>query len=427
MGGVRAAMEASRHHPGVMELSVVVPDRAQKRLRVALVSPYDYPYPGGVTEHISYLGRHLRRLGHHVTIVAPSSTPEQELDEHVVRVGSFIVPVPFNGSVARVSLSPRMYIRIRQLLNAEHFDVIHIHEPTVPTLAPAILRYSRSINVGTFHAYRESNTGFEVGKPIFRYMGRLHGRIAVSEATKAYIQQYFPGEFRVIPNGIEVDHFGDPTIKPIEKYTDDDYLNILFVGRLEERKGFRYLLRAFRQVKLDVPSARLLVVGAFEKEDRAPYVKYVRHYHLHDVKFIGYVPSEELPRWYHTADIFCAPSTGYESFGIVLLEAMAAGVPIVASDIAGYRSVLQHGVQGELVPPADPEMLAATLTRLLRDLERRAVYGQAGRETAPRYAWEQVTEQVLSYYRELLERYPEPTTPSKQDQAVEWTRWLRQI
>lgn len=396
----------------------------QASLRIAQVSPYDYPYPGGVTEHISYLGHHLRNLGHDVKIIAPSSTPEEELDDHVVRVGSFIVPVPFSGSVARLSLSPRMYLQVRSLLNDEQFDIIHIHEPTVPTLAPAILRYSKSVNVGTFHAYRETGTGLDVSRPLFRYLRRLHGRIAVSEANRRYAQRYFPGTYRVIPNGIEVSRFADTTIRPIEKY-DDDYLNVLFVGRLEERKGFRYLLRAFRQVKQDVEHARLLVVGAYEREDKTTYLEYVRHYHLHDVKFVGYVPPDDLPRWYHTADIFCAPSTGYESFGIVLLEAMAAGTPIVASDIAGYRSVLQHGVQGEFVPPADPEMLASTLTRLLRDPARRRTYAEAGRQTAPRYAWERVTERVLSYYRELLEQYPSPTSAHEQQSDVEWSRWLK--
>lgn len=399
-------------------------ETGQTLLRIAQVSPYDYPYPGGVTEHISYLGRHFRAMGHDVKIIAPSSTPQEELDDHIVRIGSFIVPVPFSGSVARISLSPRMYLQVRSLLNEEQFDIIHIHEPTVPTLAPAILRFSRSVNVGTFHAYRETGTGLDVSRPLFRYLQRLHGRIAVSEANRRYAQRYFPGQYRVIPNGIEVARFADPSICPIEKF-DDDHLNILFVGRLEERKGFRYLLRAFRQVKRDVENARLLVVGAYEKEDKASYLEYVRHYHLHDVKFIGYVPSDELPRWYHTADIFCAPSTGYESFGIVLLEAMAAGTPIVASDIAGYRSVLQHGVQGELVPPADPEILASTLTRLLRDAERRHTYAEAGRQTAPRYAWERVAERVLSYYHDLLDAYPEPASlHEEQNGEIDWSRWL---
>ncbi|MDQ7029956.1 MAG: glycosyltransferase family 4 protein [Ardenticatenia bacterium] len=313
------------------------------------------------------------------------------------------MPVPFSGSIARISVSPRVYPAIKALLNQHSFDIIHIHEPTVPTLAPAILRYSRSVNVGTFHAYRDANAGFELAKPIFGYMERLHGRIAVSKVACEYISTYFPGEYRIIPNGIEYARFASPDIHPVERFWDGRP-NLLFVGRLEERKGFRYLLRAFRTVKAAVPEARLLVVGAFEREDTRPYIQYAWHYRVRGVHFIGYVSGEELPRWYRTAHLFCAPSTGFESFGIVLLEAMAAGVAVVASDIPGYRCVVEQGVQGEFVPPANDEALAQTIIRLLRDPERRRQYGEAGRRTAARYDWGRVTEEILAYYDELLKR-----------------------
>ncbi|HBY95024.1 MAG: glycosyltransferase family 4 protein [Ardenticatenaceae bacterium] len=373
-------------------------------LRVALVSPYDYPYPGGVTEHISDLDRHLRRMGHSVKIIAPSSSDEEDLDDHIIKVGATIVPFPFSGSIARISLSPRLVLRVRRIFQREFFDIIHVHEPTIPALSLAVLRESRSVNIGTFHAYRETiNPSYEFGWPLFRhFIAKLHGRIAVSQAARDYMASYFPGEYRVIPNGIDVERFGREGVCPIERFTGDGKLNILFVGRLEKRKGFRYLLRAFRTIKAAVPEARLLVVGAYSKEDKAPFVRYVRHFKLHDVKFIGYVSAEELPRWYRTAHVFCAPSTGYESFGIVLLEAMASGVPIVASDIAGYRGVLQHGVQGELVPPESEEALAQAMIHLLRMPARRAAYGAAGRVTAPRYDWSIVSRQVVDFYLETL-------------------------
>lgn len=206
------------------------------------------------------------------------------------------------------------------------------------------------------------------------FIDRLHGRIAVSQAALDYISAYFPGEYRIIPNGFDVERFAAEGVRPIEQYSGDGRLNVLFVGRLEKRKGFGYLLRAFRLIKATVPEARLLVVGAYSKEDKAPFVRYARHSHLRGVKFIGYVRDEELPRWYWTAHVFCAPSTGFESFGIVLLEAMAAGVPIVASDIPGYRCVLQPGVQGLVVPPADEESLAAAVIRLLRTPGARRVW-----------------------------------------------------
>lgn len=373
-------------------------------LRIALVSPYDYPYPGGVTEHISALDHHLRRMGHSVKIIAPSSKDEEELDDHIIKVGETIVPFPFSGSVARISLSPRLFLRVRRIFQRESFDIIHLHEPTSPALSLAVLHESRSVNIGTFHAYRETNPSYELGRPIFRhFIAKLHGRIAVSQATRDYISSYFPGEYRIIPNGIDVERFGNPAVRPIERFVDDGKLNILFVGRLEKRKGFRYLLRAFRTIKAAIPEARLLVVGAYSKDDKAPFVRYARHFKLHDVKFIGFVSREELPRWYRTAHVFCAPSTGYESFGIVLLEAMASGVPIVASDIAGYRSVLQPGVQGDLVPPENEETLARAIIRLLQEPERRRAYAAAGRATAPRYDWTRISRQVLDFYLETLQ------------------------
>ena len=378
-------------------------------MKIALVSPYDYPYPGGVTKHIYYLNREFRRRGHDVRIIAACSEDAGEVPEHVIKVSGFIIEVPFAGSVARVTISPRVYTRVKKILKQEQFDVIHLHEPMTPTLPLVVLRHAplspRSIFVGTFHAYRESpHMGYEYAKPVFeRFMARLDGRIAVSEATRDYVSTYFPGDYRIIPNGIDAERFGDPALRPIERF-DDGRPNILFVGRLEKRKGFKYLLRAFVQVKKAVPEARLIVVGAYDKEDKIPFVLYARRHRLRDVKFVGYVPEEELPRYYRTCDVFCAPSTGFESFGIVLLEAMAAGKPIVASDIAGYRTVLTDGEEGFLVPPEDEEALAVALIRLLRDPRLRRRMGEKGRVKALAYSWEKVAGQVLDYYQELREK-----------------------
>ncbi|NOZ06819.1 MAG: glycosyltransferase family 4 protein [Chloroflexi bacterium] len=373
-------------------------------MKIAQVSPYDYPFPGGVTEHISYLDRHLREMGHEVQIIAPSSTPEEELDSHVVRVGNVIVPVPFSGSVARISLSPRIYLRVKRLLQREQFDVIHIHEPMTPALPMAVLRHSKAVNVGTFHAYRSTHAAYEYGRPMFRYfVRRLHGCIAVSIPARESVARYFPGEYRIIPNGIETRRFGNEDIRPIERF-DDGMLNVLFVGRLEKRKGFKYLLRAFARVKERVPESRLIVVGAYEHEDKAPFVRYARYHHIRHVKFVGYVHAEELPRYYHTAHVFCAPSTGFESFGIVLLEAMASGIPVVASDIPGYNAVLEHGREGLLAPAAEPVALAEAIVALLRDPQQRRYMGEQGRRKAARYDWSIITRRVYDFYLELLER-----------------------
>jgi len=378
-------------------------------MKIALVSPYDYPYPGGVVKHISYLDREFRRLGHDVRIIAACSEDLEDVPRQVIKVSGSIAHVPFAGSVARITLSPRVYRRVKKILKQERFDVIHLHEPMTPALPLAVLRHvplsPQSLVVGTFHAYREStHRGYGYAKPIFKpFFGRLDGRIAVSEAVRDYLAPYFPGDYRIIPNGIDLERFSDPALRPVERF-DDGKLNILFVGRLEKRKGFKYLLRAFAQVKKAVPEARLMVVGAYDKDDKEPFVLYARQHRLHDVRFIGYVSEDDLSRYYRTCHVFCAPSTGFESFGIVLLEAMASGKPIVASNIAGYRGVLEDGEEGLLVQPEDERRLADALIRLLEDPALRGRMGRQGQAKATDYSWQKVAKEVLDYYRELSER-----------------------
>lgn len=374
-----------------------------ERLTIAMVAPYEYPYPGGVTEHIRHLSATLRKKGHEVHIIAPC--PEDvEPPEHVIAATKHIVSFPFAGSQARISLSPRVYNRAKDILDSHRFDVVHLQEPLTPTLPWAMLYHSNAVNVGTFHAYRETSFTYSAWKVILeRLMERLDGRIAVSEAARDYVASYFPGEYRVIPNGIDVAAFSDPNVEPIERF-NDGRPNILFLGRLEKRKGFRYMLKAFEILKAREPEARLIVVGAFSKEDREPYVRYVRERGIRDVRFVGYVPPGALPRYYRTCTVYCAPSTGSESFGIVLLEAMASGRPVVATDIPGYRSVLQNGVQGLLVPPEDEEALALALERILRNPDMGRAMGEAGLRRAREFSWDTVTDKVLDYYRELLDK-----------------------
>ena len=378
-------------------------------MKIALVSPYDYPYPGGVVRHIFYLDKEFRRLGHDIRIIAACSDDVGDVPPQVIKVSGSIAHIPFAGSVARITLSPRIYRRVKKILKREQFDVIHLHEPLTPTLPLAVLRHvplsPQSVVVGTFHAYRESmHPGYDYAKLLFEpFFGRLDGRIAVSEAVREYLTPYFPGDYRIIPNGIDLERFSDPALRSIEQF-DDGKLNILFVGRLEKRKGFKYLLQAFAQVKQAVPEARLMVVGAYDKEDKEPFVLYARQHRLRDVRFIGQVSEDDLPRYYRTCHVFCAPSTGFESFGIILLEAMAAGRPIVASDIDGYRGVLADGEEGLLVQPEDERRLADALVRLLKDPALRERMGRQGQAKAANYVWQKVAHQVLDYYRELLEK-----------------------
>lgn len=370
-------------------------------MKIALVSPYDYASFGGVTQHITHLAEQFQQRGHEVHIMAPASGDgvcESPVPFH--RLGT-PVSVPANGSVARISMGPRLSSEVKQILRSGAFDIVHLHEPMLPALPLAVLRASRATNVGTFHAYRRSNFAYFYGKPILRYFfWKLHGRIAVSDAARDFVAEHFPGPYRVIPNGIDYAWFNRPR-EPIPGL-DDGRLNVLFVGRLEKRKGLSHLLRAWGQVRAAVPEARLVVVGGGSGLEH--YQSFVRARHSDDIIFTGLVPHDELPRYYHSAHIYCAPSTGQESFGIVLLEAMAAGAPIVTTSIPGYREVVSDGEQALLVPPKDSDRLAAALIRLLRDPELRARLGDSGCRTAARYDWPRVADEVLEYYGETIHR-----------------------
>lgn len=372
-----------------------------KFMKIALVTPYDYPFPGGVTEHIMQLDREFRRRGHDTRILAASTT-EDTLQDNVIKVSGAVASFPFSGSNVRLSINPQVYQRVKKILKKEQFDVVHAHEPAAPLLCPVVLRHSKAVNVGTFHAYRETNTVYQMARPLLRPVyNKLNGRIFVSQAVRDFTLAQFPGDYRIIPNGIDYQRFAAPDIAPIARF-DDGRPNLLYVGRLDKRKGFRHLIRAFPYIKESHPDARLIVVGAFDDADKAPFIRYARAQRLRGIHFVGYVSREELPRYYRTARLFCAPSTGFESFGIVLLEAMAAGLPIVASDIAGYRLVLTDGQEGRLVAPEDPEALGRACVALLSSPRIRRAMAEHGRVTAARYDWTHIADQVLDYYHELL-------------------------
>jgi phosphatidylinositol alpha-mannosyltransferase len=368
-------------------------------VKIAMVSPYDFTWPGGVTAHVAQLARELGRSGHEVQVLAPHSPSResQDADLHVPLGRS--VPLPSGGSIARVSLSWWLYPKVRALLRKEQFDVIHLHEPMAPILPLCVLEFSDSVNVGTFHASYARQHLYRITHPIIkRWQQRLHGNIAVSPAARRYVNNAFPGDYEIIPNGIDFKHFSTD-VAPMPQYQDGK-INILFVGRLEKRKGLRYLLEAYGKLKWDLPNIRLIVVGP-GNPDKESY-RVMSSQNLQDVEFVGLVSYDDLPRYYASADIFCSPATGAESFGIVLLEAMSAGKPVVASDIEGFRGVMTHGEQGLLVPKKDSNALAEALGMLARDPELGRKLGGNGNRLAKEYRWEVVAGRVEAYYNTCL-------------------------
>ncbi len=372
-------------------------DGGRAPLKIGMVSPYDYGAPGGVNVHVSNLATQLRLRGHTVKIIAPlASAAELELEADFIPIGR-PVPFPTGGSTARIAISFWRERSVRAVLQREAFDIVHLHEPAAVWLPITILRCSNALNVGTFHAF-QSNRLYPIWRFYARrYCRKLAARIAVSKPAFDFANRFLPGEYDIIPNGVDVDLFSTPK-PPIERFADGK-VNILFVSRLERRKGLLHLVRAYSRLKWEHPNLRLIVVGAGNPGEEVLGV--IGERNLHDVEFVGGVSPQDLPRYYQTADIFCAPNTGRESFGLILVEAMAAGKPIVATAIDGFRRVVTHGVEGLLVPPQDDAALAAALERLIADPVERREMGERGRATVEQYRWERVADQVEAVYRRL--------------------------
>ncbi len=368
-------------------------------MRILLVSAFDFSYPGGVNAHVAELDHQFQALGHYTRILAPRSDDESEHDDgHLFKLG-MALPVPSNGSTARITLSPLFSNKVKAFLHRERFDVIHLHEPLAPMLPLMVLLHSNAVNIGTFHAARATNLGYFSCKPILAHFhAKLDARITPSQAAMDCVSHYFPGPYEIIPNGIDLQRFG-PHVPSLARY-QDDRPTILFVGRFNEsRKGLKYLLQALALVRPAFPTCRLLVVGPGNSK---PFDRLITESGLDNVVFTGPVPRAELSGYYASAEVFCAPSTGQESFGIVLLEAMASEKPVVATNIQGYNGVMRNGVEGLLIEPKNPAALAMALTQCLADAELRSRLGRAGRERAEEFAWPGIASRVLATYERAL-------------------------
>ena len=375
-------------------------------MRVGLVSPYSWTVPGGVNHHVEHLADELEQRGHETWIIAPvgAATPSRRIDsrrqamaERFIPMGS-AAPVPSNGSRAYVWVSPKIFGRMDRAVRYGRFDVLHVHEPCTPWVAGAAVLMATCPVVGTFHAALEKSALYDnlkfLAGPV---MHRLDVRVAVSEAARAFPQSRFPGPYRIIPNGVPVEMYapalGAPKVRG----------RILFVGRAERRKGLGVLLQAFTLLRGRMPEASLVVAGATRRQvletDRNGSGL---HVDLAGVEALGWIADEEKIAHLGAAELVCAPSLAAESFGIVLAEAMAAGVPVVASDLPGYRAVLRDGQAGRLTPPGDPVALAGALYDLLQDAEERRRLTAAGSAAAAELSWSRITDRVIEAYEDAL-------------------------
>ncbi len=387
-------------------------------MKIALVSPYDFVYPGGVVNHISCLERHFTDMGHDVRVIAPASKIITAFGDRFIPIGK-PRPIPASGSVARITLSPWLASQVREVYARERFDVVHLHEPLMPMLCTTVLRLANVPTVGTFHA-SGGKPWYSFWTPAGKYLldkwfRKLDARIAVSDVAMRYANKYFPAEYTVIPNGIDCGHFC-PEASPIPEFNDGKK-NILFVGRMEKRKGVNYLIDAYRRVKQEMPDTRLIIVGPGTRL-RHQYERHISRCRISDVVFVGYTSYADLPRFYKTADVVCSPATGYESFGVVLLEAMAVGKPIVASDIDGYRSVVTHDSEGLLVPPRNAEKLAEALFTMLRSETMRRRMGDRGKLKALRFDWDRISQEVMDCYLRVLGQAATPGNAPQSEKVL---------
>ena len=377
-------------------------------MKVGLVSPYDWSYPGGVKDHITHLAAELRSRGHAVRILTPATGPEARTVEYGIYRLGWTAPLRMNGSIARIAVTPDVYGRIRALLQREQFDILHLHEPLASSLPLTVLHSanaSSAVHIGTFHAYARrsltstSEWAYTSARPFLgRYVRRLQGRIAVSVPARDFVARFFPGDYHIIPNGVDVDRFR-PDVAPLAEFMDGK-LNILYLGRIERRKGAKYLLRAIPHIREHYPNTRFIIAG--DGQLRPAFEKLVAQAGWRDVVFMGRVPPEKMAATYASAHIFCAPNTGGESMGVVLLEALAAGRPVIASDIPGFRTVIRHQTDGILVPPRKHEELAWAICNLLGSEETRERLSTMGRRRAEEFSWAQVGRRIEDYYLELL-------------------------
>ncbi|WP_433078298.1 glycosyltransferase family 4 protein [Dactylosporangium sp. CA-052675] len=368
-------------------------------MRIGIVCPYSFDVPGGVQNHVRDLAETLIALGHHVSVLAPGDEEGMTLP-YVVPAGR-TVPVPYNGSVARVSFGLISATRVRRWLAAGRFDVLHVHEPLIPSLSMLAVLSARGPVVATFHTAMTRSRALAAAQGVLQLvLEKITGRIAVSELARKVQVEHLGGSAWEIPNGVQASKYRDAI--PLDGWPGDGGA-LGFIGRFTEpRKGFRYLLDAFAALADDRPGLRLLVAGPGDPQD--VMADFPARDRVGDrVVFLGKVSEPDKARMLRSVDLYVAPNTGGESFGMILTEAMAAGTAVLASELDAFRRVLDGGAAGALFPVGDAAALARTAAALLDDPARRAALAARGAEVVAAYDWPVVAERVLEVYSTAIE------------------------
>jgi phosphatidylinositol alpha-mannosyltransferase len=368
-------------------------------MRIGLVCPYKWDVPGGVQYHVRDLAETLRGMGHHVEILTPAEQEESLPAEHVTFAGR-TVPVPYNGSMASIQFGPVSAARVRRWLREGHFDVVHVHEPSSPSVSLLVCMIAKGPIVATFHTATTRSKFLAALGPVVRpWLERISGRIAVSDFARRVQVEHLGGDAVIIPNGVHVDFFATgPSLPGYTRGADGPTIG--FLGRYDEpRKGLPVLLEAMRTVVRSHPGARLLIAGRGDAGD----VRELIGEDLRDhVVLLGELSEADKAAFLRSVDVYCAPNLLGESFGVVLIEALAAGAPIVASDLDAFARVLRDGAAGVLVRRGDAPALARALEGLLADPERRAQLSAQGARTAADYDWAVLARRILAVYEMVV-------------------------
>ncbi|MBB3675527.1 glycosyltransferase family 4 protein [Modestobacter versicolor] len=384
-------------------------------MRIGLVCPYQWDVPGGVQYHVRDLAETLRGMGHHVEVLTPAEHEENLPAEHVTWAGR-AVPVPYNGSMASFQFGLVSAARVRRWLREGAFDVVHVHEPAPPSASLLVCIIAKGPIVATFHAATTRSKFLAAWGPWVRpWLEKISGRIAVSDFARRVQVEHLGGDAVVIPNGVHVPAFAEGPPLPGHA-RGSDVPTIGFLGRYDEpRKGLPVLLDAMREVVRAHPRARLLVAGRGDPEEFAELVGEDLAPH---VTLLGELAEPEKAAFLRSVDVYCAPNLMGESFGVILLEAMAAGAPVVASDLDAFGRVLADGTAGVLVPRGDVAALATALSGLLAEPARRAELAAAGRREVAAYDWSVVARRILAVYETVAPTGGIGVTASSDDDAA---------